>query len=323
MQLEEIKDRGDLVKSRTVILDLRIRSMSFRKSLGLDDLFDSDDNKPDPEFVHVSKDLISRKELKEIRNLDINFKRDLYELSLPTDLMRGGLYVLSLKSVLKAHALIQKFKAERNKILDGLLDESNYNRIIKESEESLGKNFDRSQYPPADYIRARYAVSYQIFRLNIGGAMDEFSIELAEEEKKKLEAIFAEETQKSKEMWKSAHEDFRTALRVGFLQLVQELEDKLSPDKDGKTKILRESKVDNLVSFIENWSDKNITNDDELTEYVNRAKEALVGVNPNKLRYSTDVKTKVQQVFHSITSELSEKIVKTSTRQFADPQEEV
>lgn len=317
------QDRGNLVDSRTVILDLRVRSMSFRKSLGLDDLFDSEDDKPDPEFVHVSKDLINRKELKEIRNLDINFKRDLYELALPTGLMRGGLYVIALKSSIKAKRRIQEFIKDRQTILDGMLEESNYNRIIEESQQSLGKNFDRSQYPPAEYIRSRYTVSYQIFCIDVKRSLEEFDVELLAEEKKQLEEIFAEEREKRKDLLASAHDDFRTALRVNFLNLVQELEDRLTPDADGKTKILRESKVDDLVSFIENWSDKDITNDTELSEYVERAKNALTGVNPNKLRYSTDVRTTVQQVFHSITSEVSEMVVKTSNRQFANPEEEV
>ena len=317
------EDRGNLVDSRTVILDLRVRSMSFRKSLGLDDLFDSDDDKPDPEFVHVSKDLISRKELKEIRNLDINFKRDLYELALPTGLMRGGLYVISLKSVIKARNRIKTFIKERNTILDGMLEESNYKRIIEESESRLGEHFDRSQYPPADYIRSRYTVSYQIFTINVGKSLEEFNVDLLEEEKKQLEEIFTEEKTKRKNLLASAHDDFRTALRINFLELVRELEDKLTPDADGKTKILRESKVDGLVSFIENWSDKDITNDSELGEYVSRAKDVLSGINPNKLRYSTDVRTKVQEVFHNITSELEDKIVKASKRQFANLSEEV
>ena len=319
----ELQDKGELVESRTVILDLRVRSMSFRKSLGLDDLFDLDDDKPDSEFVHVSKDLISRKELKEIRNLDISFKRDLYELALPTSLMRGGLYVVALKSVLKVRGRIDKFIKERNTILDSLLEEGNYSRIIEESKQKLGPHFDRSQYPPADYIRARYNVSFQIFTINVGKSLDEFAVELAEEEKKKLEAIFAEERIKFKGLWKEAHEDFRTALRVGFLELAQELEDKLTPDKDGKTKVLRESKVDSLVSFIENYPDKDITNDVELNQFVQRARQALTGVNPNRLRYSTDVRQKVQETFRSITQELSSMIVKTSNRQFADPTEEV
>lgn len=321
--MQKVEDKGNLVEARTVILDLRVKSMSFRKSLGLDDLFDSDEDKPDPEFVHVSKDLISRKELKEIRNLDISFKRDLYELALPTSLMRGGLYVVALKSVLKVRGRIDTFVKERNAILDGLLEEGNYARIIGESKERLGEHFDRSQYPPADYIRSRYAVSYQIFTINVGKSLDEFAVELAEEEKQKLELIFAEEREKSKGLWKSAHDDFRTALRVGFLQLAQEIEDKLTPDSDGKQKILRDGKVDKLVSFIENYPDKDITNDVELTAFVQRAREALTGVNPNRLRYSTDVREKVQQTFHDITQELSSMIVKTSNRQFADPSEEV
>lgn len=319
----EIQDKGQLVESRTVILDLRVRSMSFRKSLGLDDLFDSDEDKPDSEFVHVSKDLISRKELKEIRNLDISFKRDLYEMALPTGLMRGGLYVIALKSILKVRGRIDNFIKERNTILDGLLEESNYSRIIEESKVKLGPHFDRSQYPPADHIRSRYAVSFQIFTINVGKSLDEFAVELAEEEKKKLEVIFAEEREKSKGLWKEAHEDFRTALRVGFLEHVKELEDKLTPDKDGKTKILRESKVEGLISFIENWDDKDITNDVELGEFIQRARQALTGVNPNRLRYSTDVREMVKETFHKINQELSSMIVKTSTRQFAGPSEEV
>lgn len=319
----EIKDKGELVESRTVILDLRIRSMSFRKSLGLDDLFDSDDDKPDPEFVHVSKDLISRKELKEIRNLDMSFKRDLYDLALPTELMRGGLYVVALKSVLKVKQHIDKFIKERNTILDGLLDESNYSRIIKESEERLGEHFDRSQYPPADYIRARYTVSYQIFSISVGKSLEEFSVELAEDEKKKLEAVFAEERKKRKVLLETAHEDFRTALRMGFLQLVQEIEEKLTPDNDGKIKLLRETRMNSLISFIENWNDKDITNDVELGQQIQKAKEILSGVHFNKLRYSTDVRTKVIEVFHGISQEVSSMVVKASPRQFSGPEEEV
>jgi hypothetical protein len=318
-----LQDKGQLVESRTVILDLRVRSMSFRKSLGLDDLFDSDDDKPDPEFVHVSKDLISRKELKEIRNLDMTFKRDLYDLALPTELMRGGLYIVSIKSVLKVKQRIDKFLKERNAILDGLLNEENYARIIKESQERLGDHFDRSQYPPADYIRARYTVSYQIFTISVGKSLEEFSVELAEDEKKKLEALFKEEQVKRKALLENAHEDFRSALRIGFLNLIQELEDKLTPENGGKTKILRESKVDSLISFIENWNDKDITNDVELGQMVQKAKEVISGVHFNKLRYSTDVRTKVLETFHNITQELSSMVVTASSRKFSNPEEEV
>jgi hypothetical protein len=237
--------------------------------------------------------------------------------------MRGGLYVISLKSVIKARNMIKDFIAKRNTILDGLLEESNYSRIIGESEQRLGPNFDRSQYPPADYIRGRYTVSYQIFSINVKKSLEEFNVDLLENEKKELEEIFAEEKAKRKDLLAEAHDDFRTALRVHFLELAQELEDRLTPDADGKTKILRESKVDELVSFVENWGDKDITDDIELGQYIQRIKEVLTGVNPNKLRYSTDVRTKVQEVFHEVIAEVSSMVVKTSNRQFADVAEEV
>ena len=318
-----VDNNGNLIDARTVILDLRVRSMSFRKSLGLDDLFDSDEDKPDAEYVHVSKDLISRKELREIRNLDMYFKKDLYDLALPTGLMRGGLYVIALKSVIKVRDRINEFIQKRNTILDTMLEESNYSRIIKESEEKLKENFDRSQYPPADYIRSRYTVSYQIFSISVNKTLEEFSVELAEDEKKKLEEIFAEERAKRKGLLDTAHEDFRSALRISFLELVKELEDRLTPDKDGKNKILRDSKVDELIAFIENWKDKDVTDDFVLGEYVQKAKDVVHGVNPNKLRYNVDIRTKVQEVFHGITSELSTMVVKTSNRQFAGVEEEV
>ncbi len=91
-----------------------------------------------------------------------------------------------------------------------------------------------------------------------------------------------------------------SALREEFVDLVSNLNDKLHGSEDGKPRRLREAAVDNLKQFLDAFANRNIFEDDQLSELVERCQQIIAGTNASDIRSSAQVKENL----HSQMTEL-------------------
>lgn len=178
---------GEVLRKNAICLDLRKSSMSFIKSMGVDDI--TDDKDIDPEFVHVSKNIINRKHLQKIRSLDVGVSRALDDIAIPSSIMRGGVRLIPVRMIPRVEEILTKYIEERTAEANILAE--NIETIKKEAQESLKDNYNDMDYPTPAAIRAKYIVSYRYYTFDIPTTMEGLSEELIRREQEKNRELWA------------------------------------------------------------------------------------------------------------------------------------
>ena len=80
------------------------------------------------------------------------------------------------------------------------------------------------------------------------------------------------------------------ALRGEFVSLVDNLTDKLRGSDDGSPRKLREAAVENLKAFLDSFSNRNLFEDAQLSELVERCKSIIANTSVNTIRTNSLVK---------------------------------
>ena len=87
------------VIQNSMVLDLRVHAPGFRKSIDSEDVLSDDD--ADADLIHVSKDLIDKSALTDMRRAYGAVVRwiRVQEVPLPSQMLRGGMYLIPLELV--------------------------------------------------------------------------------------------------------------------------------------------------------------------------------------------------------------------------------
>lgn len=126
----------------------------------------------------------------------------------------------------------------------------------------------------------------------------------------------AAEQEKFNKQMSDAGEQITQALRVAMAEMIRHAQERLTTAPGEKPKVFRDSAIGNITDFLDTFNQRNITNDVELAHLVDKAREVLAGVTPQKLRQVDDVKKKVVEGFAQINSELEKLIVTRPSRKF-------
>lgn len=174
--------------------------------------------------------------------------------------------------------------------------------LIKQAREDLKEQFDERDYPTNGELERKYGIEYAILEL---GVPDDLPKEVAEREAKKLEAAY-----------KSAQEEVLYALREGFKAMVSHAVDRLAPTDTGKPRVFRDTLVENFREFFDCFSAKNIMNDGELSQLVEKAKAVIGNVKPEELRESVTIRNAVATEFKRIDGVLDKLVADRPSRRF-------
>lgn len=143
-----------------------------------------------------------------------------------------------------------------------------------QAQESLGNLFNPLDYPGD--IRSKFGLSYQFLNL----AAPNGAVRVVDSE------LYERETEKFKQTMAEAQELAVMALRSEFADIVGSLVERLTPTEDGKSKVFRDSLVGNFKDFFDGFLNRNVFEDSELSELVNRAKDIIGGADAETLRKS-------------------------------------
>lgn len=282
---------GEVLRRNSLCLDLQKSSMSFVKSMSVDDI--TDDKSIDPQFVHVSKHIINRTHLQKIRGLDMAISRALDDIAIPSSIMRGGVRLIPVRMIPRVEELMAKYTEERAAEVNVLA--SNIEPIKKEARERLGENYNEMDYPTEAMIRAKYVVAYRYYTFDIPTTMEGLSQELIQREQ-----------EKNRQIWDNIALEGQTALRLSFKALVDKMADLLSPDETGKRKVFREENLNKLLDFVDTLPDRNLFNDKQLQELAQRARRVLHGVSDTQLKVSPSIRHDVLEGMRGLQEQLGE-----------------
>lgn len=216
-----------------------------------------------------------------------------------------GWYMIPIERVTAVDQKLATLGAERTGAIEEFIGD--VERIKRLDKEALGPLFEERDYPQsAEEIRARFYTRITYFDLGIPGRLKRLDQRLFAREQAKLEALQVEAAQ-----W------WRLTLRVLARDLVKHLSERLAgTTTSGKTLILRRSAVTHIEEFITEFGPKNITNDTELSGWVDRLKRLVAGIDVTELRSDEGARTALGTQLAKVTTALDSLVEAIPVRRF-------
>ncbi len=222
----------------------------------------------DKALIRVSKTLLDSPELQAIRTLDGDIRHFLYDMCLPFEV---GIHLLPLGLVETVDERLHEFKDKRGELVESFL--SAYPRLCQEAAGRLRTLYNPTDYPPVDEVRSRFTFSWQYVSYGVPEQLREISAQFFQEEREKAVVAMSE-----------ARTEIQQVMRASLLEMVNHLRDRLGDLPDGKPQRLRESTLQKLRDFLGTFDLRNVVDDQELKEQVQKARELLEGVSTDALR---------------------------------------
>lgn len=163
-----------------------------------------------------------------------------------------------------------------------------YPTTVKEAKESLGELFDECDYPTQEIIKTKFRFQWRY--ITIGPSISRVL----------PPSIYKEEVNKFHELMEQARSEAITALREEFVELVTNIADKLQNHDDGKPRVLREAAIENFKQFLDNFTSRNIFDDEQLSALVEQCRGIITNTNANTIRTNAQVREEVHQQMEKI-----------------------
>ena len=234
------------------------------------------------------KNLIDRKELKDIRSIIQEARNILAYHSLPFPIK--GIYFIPKDRREEIKEKLIDLKDSFNLAVDEFCEQ--YNTFIADAEENLEEYFNPSDYPKD--IRRTFDIYWRFFEMTIPSG-------ITEEE-------YKEESKRFKEMMEETKQVGILALREGFAEIVTHLTDTLSGKMDGNSRRVRQDSIDKVVEFLDEFNAKNIFKDTELENLIKSAKDVVEGITPKDLNSDKELTKEINKELSSIGEQLEESI---------------
>lgn len=222
--------------------------------------------------------------------------------------IREGLFVVAKPLVQefedKLAAALKELKEKYlPPVLEDYLPAKERAKNTKVKEGGLGPIYDERDYPLSSELAEMYGFSWQWLAL---GVPDDLPAALRAQAAEKLEKQFTE-----------AAEEVKDALRISFQKLIEHAVSCLKPGDDGKQRVFRNSMLENIQSFIDVFSARNIMNDTELGALVNKAQDVLIGVPAiDALRKDANARETTLKAFEEVKAILEPLVESKKSRRF-------
>lgn len=279
-----IHDPGVDLARKTVCIKVRLSTMGNTRKVSTSQI----EADADKDLLRVSKHLIDSAELKAISRFDGEIRRYLYNMCLPFEI---GIHLLPIAALEAVEARLRQFAADRAELVKSFL--AAYPSVCQDAARRLRGLYNPADYPPVEEAASEFGFSWQYVSFGVPDQLKGISREVWEQEREKAAQRMAE-----------ASAEIQQVLRESMVELVTHMAERLKDGVDGKPLRFKQSTVGNLVEFLENFSFRNVTDDQELQELVGQARDLLRGVHADDLRAAGDTRARVQQGIASIATAL-------------------
>ena len=232
--------------------------------------------------------LLDSPELQAIRTLDGDVRHFLYDMCLPFEV---GIHLLPLGLVETVEEKLHEFKDKRGELVESFL--SAYPRLCQEAAGRLRTLYNPTDYPPVDEVRSHFTFSWQYVSYGVPEQLREISAHFFQEEREKAVVAMSE-----------ACTEIQQVMRASLLELVNHLRERLADQPDGKPQRLRESTVQKLRDFLGTFDLRNVVDDQELKEQVEKARALLEGVSTDALRNMPLVRAWVREGMAEVATQM-------------------
>jgi hypothetical protein len=252
----------------------------------------------DKRLLHVSKRLFDSKEYTAIVNFDGEVTRYLEETCLPFE---RGIHLCPLQLLKQVDAKMHDFAERRCELVETFV--SVYPELCAKAPGQLRALHNPLDYPPVEQIRTAFAFTWRYVSFGVPDQLREISTQ-----------IWAEEREKASRVMTEAVTEVQAVMRTAMADLVRHMHERLQDGPDGKPARFHQTTVSKLVAFLDSFEFRNVTDDAELKELVERAKSLLSGVTVKDLKTTAELRSQVREGMADLAARLDNLIVRKGSR---------
>lgn len=300
----KVQEYGKEFVERTVLLKLSFGLPGFTRRVSKGDNLVKVTS-GDEALYKTQKTVLDSPEFEAIQKLDNSFRMWLYSQFTQFSI---GVFIVPTGMVEIVEIKVNEFLTERKKLIAAFLKA--YPKRVEEIKKRLGKGWNKADYLPTDAVRDRFVFTYQYGTFEAPGKMKGINPDILKREQQKAETLF-----------RSIADEYKSALRVNFAEMVKKIQVKLTDEVDTATgkvkqKRIHDSAVTKLQEFIGNFNLQNVNNDTELKAEVDKVRKLIAGVDTEALRNTDTVRDTIRKGMEEVTAKLDTMIVDAPSRKF-------
>ncbi len=291
-----IEDRGQDLAQKTVCLKVPLGLVGNSRKVSNSQI----EVDADKQLIRVSKTLLDSAELQAIKALDGEVRRYLYDNCLPFE---SGIQLVPLPQIELVDQKLREYAQKRLELVDAFVGA--YPRLCGQAATRLRTLYNPDDYSPVDIVRSHFVFSWRYVSFGVPGQLKEISAR-----------IFQDEREKAGRMMAEASSEIQQVLRAALAEMVTHLRDRLTDQADGKPQRIRESTVQKLQNFLDTFDFRNVTDDRELKEQVEKARQLLSGVSTDAIRNTLELRARVKDGMADIAGRLDTMVADRVGRKF-------
>lgn len=210
-----------------------------------------------------------------------------------------GIRLIRQEAISEFDQQLATFREELDDAVSEL--DRHYDELCTAARQRLGNLFNVSDYPPT--LIGMFAIEHDFPSVEPPEYLRQLSPDLYEQECQRVQARFDEAVQLAE-----------TAFTEELTNLVDHLSERLQGDTDGKPKVFRDSAITNLTEFFDRFRLLNVRSNEQLDQLVQRAQQIVRGVEPQQLRESGSLRSRVGQQLSVVQTQLDQLLVERPRR---------
>ena len=243
------------------------------------------------DWARAKKSLIDQEPLKKIRSIKNAAYNAVRGMSLPFPIK--GILFVPFGNIEKIDEMLQTDKIYFEQAVEEFLREYDY--LVADAARILGPLYNYEDYPKD--VRDRFSFEWRFITLGVPTESQFLSPDLVKREQEKFMQTM---------------EDARNmgvlALRSEFKKLVDNCVDRLTPEANGNKKKFKSSLTENFLDFYNEFKSKNIFEDKELADLVDKARMVVKGIGFEELRDNDRLRGDVQKIMSTVQGEIDSAI---------------
>lgn len=248
-------------------------------------------SKTDKTKISASKKLFDFPELRRVASFDAEVDSFLNRHCVPFPLRRS-MHLVPAPSFNEVEAFLMDHLSRMPAFIEQAANA--YDRAVNDAKAFLGPLFHQSDYLSKEAFARCFTFRWTYWQMGVSDLLKEANKDVAAREAEKIEADIRDASEAAQQM-----------LRQAMADLVSGMVDRLTPDSEtGRKKTFKDSSIKNVQEFLDEFSKRNLTEDDALETLVNQAKALVNGVAPATIRDNEGLRTSLQLGFAQIKEKL-------------------
>jgi hypothetical protein len=284
------RDFAQRLRQQTVACRLRLEKLGTRKALSAEQRKEA--AQPfgaDHKSLSASKKLLDTRDPAFRAVKAVLARAKTHWKTMTTPFPEPGIRLIRKNAVDTFNIFMKQCAADLNEAVAVL--QERYPELRERAAVALGDLFDDSDY--LSRVDGAFSIDWDFPSVEPPKFLKESHPELYDQECKKIEARFSLAVQQAEE-----------AFVQQFQHLVVHLVERLKGDVDGKPKVFRDSAVENLNQFFEQFRQLDIGSSTKLQTLVTQAQNAVKGLTAGELRENPDARANVTAALSQITEQI-------------------